>query len=493
MRELLQEALSAAIAAADPAEALPGLLPPPPAGRLLVVGAGKAAEPMARAVWTHYSVLPHGPRPAGVVVAPHVPARSHRPSSAEGNAVETAGAIRVLRGAHPVPDEHGRLATAEVLATARSAREGDQVVALFSGGGSALLTAPAGVSAESKAVLTRRLLAAGADIGEINTVRKHLSHVKGGRLAALILERGAALLTVAISDVAGDDPSTIASGPTVPDPTTFALALQVVERFAPDMVDVREALTRGVNGAVGAVEESPKPGDPRLADARFVLAADPAASLRAAERVLRRGGFEVINLGPVVVGEAREVGARHADLVRELVRDRPVQAGPVALLSGGELTVTLSGAAAEWPAGRGGPNGEYALAVAAGILAAGGSDPDTFRENQSGFGAAGRWRAHVLAVDTDGLDGGGSDGGGSDVDGSDVDVSDVDLQHGGAAGALLGPLELVRLNKASIGRALEEHDSHGLLQSVGGLVVTGPTNTNVNDLRIVLLVPETND
>lgn len=445
MKQLLRGAFGAAVSAADAATRVPPHLPPPPARRLVVVGAGKAAGPMARAVVRHYAASHPASRLTGLLIAPHVGGAPSRAGSASGH----YQSVRVLGGSHPVPDEAGLRATQQILALVHELGPGDLLLVLLSGGGSALLTAPAGISLASKAELTRRLLASGADIGEVNTVRKHLSHVKGGRLALLARERGAEVLTLAISDVVGDDPSTIASGPTVADPTTYGEALELVERHAPGMRDVRRALQRGV---AGLVEETPKPGDERLAAARFVLVADPHQGLQAAGATLQRAGVEVENLGAGLVGEAREVGARHAALLAQRLQGRTVTEGPWALLSGGELTVTLAG-----ETGVGGPNGEYALGLAAALA-------------DTGAAEASAWQLYVLAADTDGVDGGG---GGS----------------GGGAGALLGPNELAQLTGLSVREALRQHASHELLRQVGGLLTTGATETNLNDLRIVLAVP----
>lgn len=416
-KRLLRRAFEAALAAADPGRALLPHLPEPPAGRTLVVGAGKAAARMAAAVDVRYAGAPL----SGLAIVPY------------GHAASGAGRVAVAEAGHPVPDAAGVAATERVLALARAAAPDDRLLVLLSGGGSALLTAPAGVTLAEKAEATRRLLASGADIGAINVVRKHLSRVKGGRLAALAR---APSLTLALSDVVGDDPATIASGPTVPDPSTYAEALAVVERYAPELTAVRAALTRG---AAGAAPESPKPGDPRLARAGFRLVGGGEASLAAAARVVEAAGYAAVSLGAGVQGEARRVGREHAALAARLV----AHGRRVALLSGGELTVTVHGARP----GRGGPNGEYALAFAA--------------------AAAPGARYALLAADTDGIDGGQG--------------------PAAPAGALLGPAEAARLTPDAARAALAAHGSHDLLARVGGLLVTGPTGTNVNDLRVVLL------
>ncbi len=367
--------------------------------------------------------------------------------------------LEVLEGGHPVPDAAGAAATERVLTLVRGARQHDLVLVLLSGGGSALLTAPLGVSLDEKAALTRRLLASGADIGSLNVIRKHLSRVKGGRLA---VESGAPTLTLALSDVVGDDPATIASGPTVADPSTFGEALELLARYAPDHPRARAALARG---AAGLTPESPKPGDPRLERAEFRLVGNASLALEAAARVLEGAGVAVVNLGADLTGEAREVGRQHAQVAATLPGS-----GPVALLSGGELTVTLTG---QHGVGRGGPNAEYALAFAQELSER--LEHELRRERASGLargneGSSGP-RFAVLAADTDGVDGGSG--------------------AAGPAGALLGPELpgsdlLGRLGRTEVAAALDGHDSHALLERIGGLFVTGPTGTNVNDLRIVL-------
>lgn len=456
MRQLLEAAFQAAVTAADAGTVLPPLLTEPLAGRSLVVGAGKAARPMARAVYLHLETAYPGSQVRGLVIAPHGGSTDDAPDT---------GTIRVLTGAHPVPDEHGARATQELLRLVRGVRPGDQVLVLLSGGGSALLTAPAGIALERKAELTRHLLASGLDIGDINTVRKHLSHVKGGRLALLAAERGATVRTLAVSDVVGDDPATIASGPTVADPTTYQQALDLVERSAPHMADVRTALERGV---AGLVEETPKPGDVRLAASHYFVVADPTRSIAAAGAVLSRAGVTTVDLGATVEGEAREVGAAHAELLLRHLRDRAAAAGPLALLSGGELTVTLRG-----EPGWGGPNGEYALGFTAALRASAGPHLAVADVGEVAAGEV-AWQVHLLAADTDGVDGGGA--------GAPPDAAP-------AAGALIGPDEFARMAPEVVEGALQAHDAHRLLRRVGGLLTTGPTLTNVNDLRVLLAVP----
>ncbi len=370
-----------------------------------------------------------------------------------GHAVPTRR-VAVLEGAHPVPDAAGVAATAAIRRLVSGAAADDLVVFLVSGGGSALLCAPDGVSLAEKAETTAALLRGGADIGRINTVRKHLSAVKGGRLAAACR---APMLTLAVSDVVGDDPATVASGPTVPDATTFADALAVLDEFAPSAAAARRAIEAGV---MGLRQETPKPGDPRLAGARYELVASGALAVRAAAARLEAEGIAVAVADASVMGDSTAVARRQAGEVAAAL-ELGGWDGPVAFVYGGETTVARvpggGGAVPETVAGRpadataahadpaparGGPNGEWALAFAA---------------------ALGRSDYWLMAVDTDGLDGAST-----------------------AAGALLGPEALARLTPERIERALRAHDSHGLLDEVGGLLITGPTRTNVNALRVVL-------
>ena len=459
VRALLRACFGAALAAADPSALLPAALPPPPDGKLVVVAVGKAALPMARAAWVHYSLQRPEARVEGVVVTPRQP-------EAAGPVLPSAlGTLKVRSGAHPTPDRSSVAATLEALRLVAGAAPGDHVLVLLSGGASALLCAPRGVDLRTKAELTRTLLAAGATIAELNAVRKHLSRVKGGQLGELALAQGARLTTLAISDVAGDDPSTIGSGPSVPDPTTYAEALEVVERLAPQHTSARAALALGV---AGGVPETPKPGDARLAGADYRLVGGPAASLAAAAELLRRRGVQVEDLGPNVEGEARSVGAAHAGLVAELAASRRPEQRPVALVSGGELTATVVPPTGS-TAGVGGPNAEYAVALVAQLRERFGRGGLLPAADAPGAG----WAVSVLAADTDGLDGGGpsSEGG------------------PGGAGALLDASQVSSLNPAALTDALARHDSHTLLASVGGLLVTGATGVNVNDLRVVILLP----
>ncbi|HKI57075.1 MAG TPA: DUF4147 domain-containing protein [Trueperaceae bacterium] len=412
----LRAAFGAAVASADPDTALAPYLPPPPAGRIIVVGAGKAAAAMARAVEAYY---PEDISLEGMVVTRY------------GHAVPTRR-IAVREAGHPVPDAAGVAAGEAVLRLLDGAGENDVVLCLISGGGSALLSAPDGVSLDALAELTRELLRSGADIHEMNCVRKHLSRVKGGRLA--LAAAPAPVLALLVSDVVGDDPAVIASGPTAADPSRYGDALAVLDRYrlrAPAARAVLEA------GARGQREETPEPGDPRLERVRNVVVASAQTALEAAAAGLEARGWPAHVLSSSVTGEARQVAGVHAALARQVLAYGQPFGRPCALLSGGETTVTVRGD------GRGGRNGEFALACALAL-------PE---------GA----RAWVLAADTDGIDGSEDN-----------------------AGALLGPGEIGACRQGGA-EALSRNDSYTLLERVGGLLVTGPTRTNVNDLRVVLL------
>lgn len=411
-RALLRKMFDAAVAAAAPARLIPAHLPEPPAGRTIVVGAGKASAAMAAA----FEAAWDGPL-EGLVVTRY------------GHAVPCSR-IEIVEAAHPVPDEAGAAAAARILALAEGAGADDLVVALISGGGSALLTLPApGVTLADKQALNSLLLASGAPIDEMNAVRKHVSAIKGGRLAAAA--HPARLLTLTISDVPGDDPATIASGPTVPDPTTFADCRSILTKRG---VEPPAAIHRLLEAAE---EESPKPGDPRLAGATLRMIATPAMSLDAAAEVARAAGVEPVMLGDALEGEARELG-------EAMARDALSRSGPVVLLSGGETTVTLAKGAK--PKGRGGRNVEFLLGLAAAL-----------------DGAPG---VSAIACDTDGVDG----------------MEEV-------AGAIVDPGTPARAAAAgvSLETALAEHDGHGFFAATGDQVVTGPTLTNVNDFRAVLV------
>src|SRR6476646_675100 len=327
LRSFLADLYRIAVEAAHPASCLPQLLPPPPLGRLIVVAAGKAAGSMTEVAEAHYLDKLHiaAERLSGVAVARHGYGRPLR-------------RVRMIEAGHPIPDAAGLEGADRALKLADDAGMHDLVLVLMSGGASANLVAPAqGISFEDKQAVTRALLRSGAAIGDINTVRKHLSRIKGGRLARHA--HPAKLLTIAISDVPGDDPSAIGSGPTVPDPTTLADARAIIAKYkiAPPAA-ITQALTNQKN-------ESPKPDDPAFAGSQFKLAARPADAMRAVEAAVRAAGYECISLGDRIEGEARDVADAHARLVRELRSERK----RAVIISGGELTVTIRGK------GRGGP------------------------------------------------------------------------------------------------------------------------------------------
>jgi hydroxypyruvate reductase len=421
-RRLLEELYRTAVAAAHPAACLPPHLPaPPPAGRLVLLAAGKAAGAMTEVAERHYLDSGISPeRIAGLAVTRH---GYSRPTQI----------VRVIEAGHPIPDAAGIAATLDTLVLADAASAQDQVLALISGGASANWIAPArGLSLAEKQAVTRALLACGASIGEINTVRKHLSRIKGGRLAALAYP--ARLVTIAISDVPGDDPAVIGSGPTVPDPTTLADARAIVARYRLDLPDVVKA------ALADPVNESPKPGDPAFVATSFALAARPADAFRAAEHAVRGAGYECLTLGSDLEGEARAVAAEHARRAREIAQ----QKRRVVILSGGELTVTLRGK------GRGGPNQEYALALAIAL------------EGAPGIAA--------LAADTDGTDGGA---------GRLEDPTGARIDH-----TTLARARALGLDPAAF---LADNNSTEFFLKLGDLLATGPTFTNVNDFRAILV------
>jgi hydroxypyruvate reductase len=420
-RVLLEELYRTAVAAAHPASCLPPHLPPAPHGRLIILAAGKAAGSMTEVAERHYRDAGLAERRlAGVAVTRHGYARPTR-------------VIPVIEAGHPVPDEAGLAATEQVLALAGSAKDDDLILVLMSGGASANWIAPAGgLTLAEKRAVTQALLRSGASIGEINTVRKHLSRIKGGRLAAHA--HPARLVTLAISDVPGDDPAVIGSGPTVPDPSTLAQAREIVAHYR---LDLPEAVVRTL---ADPASETPKPGDPRFDTTVFRLVARPADAFRAAEQAVRAAGYESVFLGDRLEGEAREVAAAHARLAGDL-QDAGRRA---VILSGGELTVTMRGQ------GRGGPNQEYALALALAL------------HGRAGIAA--------LAADTDGTDGGA---------GSSDDP----------AGAYVEPTTCARAGRLGLDPAafLANNDSTGFFTRLGDLVVPGPTFTNVNDFRAILV------
>jgi hydroxypyruvate reductase len=406
---------NAAVDAALPARCVPPHLPPPPAGRTVVVGAGKAAAAMAAAVEAHWT----GDL-AGLVVTRYghgAPCRK----------------IDVIEAGHPLPDAAGHGAARRILELVQGLGPDDLVLCLISGGGSALLSLPApGVTLEDKKAVTHALLLCGAAIAEINCVRKHLSAVKGGRLA--MAAAPARVVTLIISDVPGDDPSLIASGPTVPDPTTRDDALAVLRKYC---IDAPLAILRHLSNPAS---ETPKPGDLRHTEIRNVLIATPQRALEGAAAVAQRAGVRPLILSDSIEGEAREVAAVHASIARQCARHGQPAVPPCVLLSGGETTVVVRGN------GRGGRNAEFQLALA---LALDGL-PDVY----------------ALAADTDGIDGTENN-----------------------AGALVGPDTLVRAAARGVdARAhLRDNDGYSFFAALDDLVVTGPTRTNVNDFRAILV------
>ena len=415
---LLRRMFDAAVASAQPAHCVPPHLPTPQSlgtGRLIVIGAGKASAAMARAVEDAWK----GPL-SGLVVTRY------------GYGVPCER-IEIVEAAHPVPDAAGEKAAQRLLDLVATVREDDLVLCLISGGGSSLLPLAApGLTLEDKQKLSRALLKSGATISEMNCVRRHLSAIKGGRLAAAC--HPARVLTLLISDVPGDNPMDIASGPTVPDPTTCEDALAIVRRYG---IDVPPAVLHLLESGEG---ESVKPGDPRLARAETRIVAAPQQALEAAAQVAREAGYPAFILGDALEGEASDVGSVHAGIARQVAeRGQPVPA-PCVLLSGGETTVTVRGE------GRGGRNVEFLLAL--------------------GIALNGHPCIHALAADTDGVDG-----------------------QEEIAGACLAPDTLARAWALGIKPrdALANNDGHGFFEALGDSVITGPTLTNVNDFRAILI------
>ena len=413
-RDLLLGSFRAAVAAADPARILPPHLPAPPHGRTLVVGGGKAAASMAAAVEAHW---PADAPLSGLVVTRY---RHGLPTRR----------IEVVEASHPLPDGRGEAAALRMLALANQLGPDDLLLALISGGGSSLLAAPAeGVSLKELRQVTKALLNAGAAIHDINTVRKHLTRLSGGRLAQAAT--GARTLALIISDVVGDDPTHIASGPCAPDPSTCADALERLQRFHIALpTSVRRHLEQTTPQA-----DTPKPGDPCFAQTENRVIASAQVSLKSACTYFESHGIAAVVLSDSVSGDAQAVAKHHAALVRA------VKSRPIALISGGETTVTLRP-----QHGRGGRNAEFLLALALELK-------DT--------------PAWAIACDTDGIDGSEDN-----------------------AGALIGPDTLLRAHERGLDAAacLAAHDSHGFFAALGDLVVSGPTRTNVNDYRALLLV-----
>ncbi|CDN92680.1 glycerate kinase type-2 family protein [Agrobacterium tumefaciens] len=413
-RDALNRIFMAAVASADPAKVLQHHLPSPPKGRCVVVGAGKASAAMAAALeaaWPHVDL-------SGVVVTRY------------GHAVPTKR-VEIIEASHPVPDDKSAEAAKRILAAVEGLTADDMVIALISGGGSALMVAPAeGMTLADKMAVNRALLASGATISEMNAVRKHLSRIKGGRLA--LAARPAKVVSLLISDVPGDDPSEIASGPTVADPSDIETVREIVSRYALDLPEtVRRVLEKG--------EETPKAGDIEE-DIRLIAA--PSLALQAAADEALKLGLTPLILGDSLEGESKDVGAVMAGIALSASRKGLPVKGPAVLLSGGETTVTIG----KGPAGKGGRNTEFLLSLALTLK-----------------GADGIW---AIAGDSDGIDG----------------VED-------AAGAMVTPDTLVRIRNAGVDprQSLVNHDSYTAFNAAGDLVVTGPTLTNVNDIRAILI------
>ncbi len=413
-KDALNRIFMAAVASADPAKVLQHHLPSPPKGRCVVVGAGKASAAMAAALdkaWADVNL-------SGIVVTRY------------GHAVP-AGRIEIIEASHPVPDDMSAEAARRILAAVEGLTADDMVIALISGGGSALMVAPAeGMTLADKMAVNRALLASGATISEMNAVRKHLSRIKGGRLA--LAAKPARVVSLLISDVPGDDPSEIASGPTVADPSDINNVREIVSRYALDLPEnVRKVLENG--------EETPKAGD---IEEDIRLIATPSLALRAAADEAVKLGLTPLILGDSLEGESKDVGAVMAGIALSASRKGLPVKGPAVLLSGGETTVTIG----KGLAGKGGRNTEFLLSLALTLK-----------------GAGGIW---AIAGDSDGIDG----------------VED-------AAGALVTPDTLARMRNAGADprQSLVGHDSYTAFKAVGDLVVTGPTLTNVNDIRAILI------
>ncbi len=426
-RAWLLDSFQTAVKAADPAQIVPDFLPAlsdlpvPPKGRVLVIGAGKASAAMALAVensWPEYSAL------EGIVVTRY------------GHALPTRR-ITIIEAGHPIPDENGMAAAQQILQRVKQLTADDLLLCLFSGGGSSLLALPTdGISLADLQQVTQQLLHCGASIQEINTIRKHVSKIQGGRLAAACKAPIQALI---ISDVTGDDPAHIASGPCAPDPTRFSDALAVLKHYHLDAPP--SILNTLCTGDQHLPDETPKPGSPIFKHVENRVIASGRQSLYAAKNFLQQKGIYVLIMGDTVTGEAREVAKAYAALVREIRLYPDMLKTPIALLSGGETTVTLQGS------GRGGRNTEFLLAL---LIALDGLD-----------------QVYALACDTDGIDGSGRN-----------------------AGALITPDSLLRARQAGM-RAesfLTNSDAFSFFKKLGDLVVTGPTYTNVNDYRAILVL-----
>lgn len=413
--QLLMHIFQSALAAVDPLAVLARHLPAPPKGRTIVIGAGKAAARMAQALERHWQGDVQG-----LVVTRY------------GHGAPTRH-IEVIEAGHPVPDQASTTAAQRMLALVRGLNEDDLVLCLMSGGGSALLSLPApGITLDDKRELTRRLLASGAPIGEINCVRRHLSAIKGGRLALAC--HPARVVTLVVSDVPGDDPAVVASGPTIPDGSCAADALALLARYG---IAVPAAVRAVLDDATLA---APALGDARLRGNRAVVIASAQQALDAAAAAARAAGYTPLILSGCMEGEAREVAMVHAGIAQQVAGHGQPLAAPCVILSGGETTVTVRGQ------GRGGRNAEFLLAL--------------------GVALKGMAGVHAIACDTDGIDGTENN-----------------------AGALLGPDSLARAALAGVdaGTLLRDNDGYRFFDTLGDLVVTGPTRTNVNDFRAILV------
>ncbi len=420
-RSVLLESFAVAVKAADPLHIVPQHLPKPPKGRTLVVGAGKAAAAMAQAVENYW---PSGTQLDGLVITRY------------GHGLPTTK-IKVVEAGHPIPDSHGEQASRDIMAMVKALTPDDLLLCLFSGGGSSLLALPVdSIPLQELGEITQQLLRCGASIQEINTVRKHLSAIQGGRLAAACK---APILALIISDVTGDAATHIASGPCTPDPTTFSDALAVLSRYDLDAPSaVKQILCAGKDGVVS---ETPKPGPAIFAQTENRIIANAHASLVAAAQYFQHLGITPLILGDTVTGEAREIAKSYAAFAREIRLYPQGLKAPVALLSGGETTVTIKGD------GRGGRNTEFLLSLLIEL--------DGLEE------------VYALACDTDGLDGSESN-----------------------AGALITPDSLARAKKLGLSAAafLANNDAYTFFQQLNDLVITGATYTNVNDYRAILIL-----
>jgi len=417
-KDFLRSLFDASVAAANPMLCVPPFLPKAPRGKTVVIGAGKASAAMARAVEDNWEE-----NLSGIVVTRYgfsVPCKR----------------IEIIEASHPVPDAAGQAAAARIVQLCKSLGSDDLCIAVISGGASAVLTYPAfGITLENKQELNRLLLRSGANIVEMNCIRKHLSEIKGGRLAQAIAP--AKVVTLLISDVPGDIPGVIGSGPTVPDDTTFADALALIKKYSinPPKV-IMEHLLKGEN-------ETPTVGDPIFDNTEMFMVGKPQASIDAAANIAKAAGVRPIVLGDDIEGEARDVAQKHAEMALNIIETHENSNGPCVILSGGETTVSIKG-----KGGRGGPNGEYALAMAL-----------TLKGNK---------HVYALSCDTDGIDGSEDN-----------------------AGAMISPDTLERGKIISLDAELflEHNDSYGFFEKAGGLVMTGPTCTNVNDFRAILILP----